>query len=90
MAYGNHSCDPNTWWVDAVTLTARRDIATGEEITSDYGTSTGTQYALDCRCGSPLCRGKVTGDDWQREELQQRYGDHWIPALLERQRKSAE
>jgi ribosomal protein S18 acetylase RimI-like enzyme len=39
IAYGNHSCDPNLWWIDAVTLEARRDINTGDEITSDYGTS---------------------------------------------------
>jgi len=86
IAYGNHSCDPNLWWIDAVTLEARRDIAAGEEITSDYGTSTGVDYELQCNCGSPLCRGKVTGEDWKLPELQERYGDHWIPALLRKQR----
>src|SRR5690348_7120381 len=29
----NHSCDPNGWLADEVTLIARRDIAAGEEIT---------------------------------------------------------
>jgi ribosomal protein S18 acetylase RimI-like enzyme len=86
IAYGNHSCDPNLWWSDAVTLETRRDIAAGEEVTNDYGTSTGVPYELECRCGSSLCRGVVTGDDWKRPELQERYGDHWIPALLKRQR----
>jgi ribosomal protein S18 acetylase RimI-like enzyme len=85
IAYGNHSCDPNLWWTDAVTLEARRDIATSEEITSDYGTSTGTDFEMACNCGSVLCRGVVTGEDWRREELQARYGDHWIPALLRKQ-----
>ena len=28
---GNHSCDPNTWWLDAYTLTARRNITAEEE-----------------------------------------------------------
>ncbi|TCN39308.1 acetyltransferase (GNAT) family protein [Kribbella orskensis] len=84
IAYGNHSCDPNLWWIDAVTLEACRDIAPGEEITSDYGTSTGTDFEMACNCGSSLCRGKITGEDWQREELRARYGDHWIPALLNR------
>lgn len=87
IAYGNHSCDPNLWWTDAVTLTARRDIAAGEEVISDYGTSTGVEYELACACGSPLCRGKVTGEDWRRADLRARYGDHWIPALLKRQRE---
>ena len=84
IAYGNHSCDPNLWWIDAVTLETRRDIARGEELTSDYGTSTGTEFEMACECGSPLCRGKVTGEDWRRQELRERYGDHWIPALLDR------
>ncbi|TDU89443.1 acetyltransferase (GNAT) family protein [Kribbella voronezhensis] len=86
IAYGNHSCDPNLWWADAVTLETRRDIAAGEEVTNDYGTSTGVPYEMKCRCGSALCRGVVTGDDWRRADLQERYGDHWIPALLKRQR----
>ena len=85
VAYGNHSCDPNMWWIDAVTLEARRDIAAGDEVTSDYGTSTGVEYELHCNCGSPLCRGVVTGEDWKLPGLQSRYGDHWIPALLRKQ-----
>jgi hypothetical protein len=85
IAYGNHSCDPNTWWVDAVTLVARRDIRPGEEVTNDYGTSTGTDFEMVCSCGAAVCRGVVTGEDWRREDLQERYGDHWIPALLRKQ-----
>ena len=37
--FQNHSCDPTTWWVDDITLVARRDILPGEEITYDYGTT---------------------------------------------------
>ncbi len=85
IAYGNHSCDPNTWWTDAVTLVARRDFAPGDELTSDYGTSTGVpDWQMNCSCSSPLCRGVITGADWERMELQERYGDHWIPELLAR------
>lgn len=81
--YGNHSCDPNLWWIDAYTQAARRDIAPGEELTNDYATSTGiAEFRMDCACGSSLCRGTVTGTDWQRLDLQQRYGDHWTPGLL--------
>ena len=82
IGYGNHSCDPALWHDDAYTLTARRDIDSGEEITIDYGTQTAEpDFTMDCRCGSALCRGTVTGDDWRRPELRQRYGDHWVPAL---------
>jgi hypothetical protein len=82
--YGNHSCDPNLWWIDAYTQAALRDIAPGEELTNDYATSTGlADFRMDCRCGSPLCRGVITGTDWQRADLQRQYGHHWIPGLLE-------
>jgi uncharacterized protein len=87
--YGNHSCDPNLWWIDAYTLAARRPIEVGEEVTSDYGTSSDiADFAMACCCGSPLCRGVVTGEDWRLPELHARYGDHWIPALLDRIRRS--
>jgi hypothetical protein len=87
--YGNHSCDPNLWWDDAYTLVARRLIEAGEEVTNDYATSTGTAtFAMTCSCGSSLCRGVVTGDDWRLPELQARYRDHWIPALLARIRQT--
>ena len=80
---GNHSCDPNLWWAGAYTLVARRDIAVDEELTNDYATSTGErEFTMPCRCGKQLCRGIVTGSDWMRPELQQRYGSHWVPGLL--------
>lgn len=83
--YGNHSCDPNLWWVSPYELAARRDIGAGEELTNDYATSTAQpEFALECGCGSPLCRGVVSGEDWRRAELRERYGDHWVPALLSR------
>lgn len=86
--YGNHSCDPNLWWIDAYTLVARRPITVGEEVTSDYATSSGiAAFAMACSCGSPLCRGVITGEDWRRPELRARYGDHWVPVLLDRIRQ---
>jgi hypothetical protein len=30
----NHSCDPNVWMEDEVTLAARRDLGVGEELTA--------------------------------------------------------
>lgn len=82
----NHSCDPNSWMLDAVTLAARRPIAAGEEITADYALWLYEQdWSLDpCRCGSPLCRGRVTSQDWQRPELQSRYAGHFTPFLNRR------
>jgi len=33
--FGNHSCDPNLWWVDAYTLAARRPIGAARAVTND-------------------------------------------------------
>jgi hypothetical protein len=82
IGFGNHSCDPGLWHTGAFALSARRDIGAGEEVTVDYATQTAEpNFELDCRCGTSLCRGRVTGDDWRRPDLQVRYGEHWVPAL---------
>lgn len=83
----NHSCNSNLWLDDYHTLTARRDIQKGEEITADYALweaneNFGSKWK--CRCGSPLCRGKITGKDWKNEELQERYKEHFSPLLNKR------
>jgi hypothetical protein len=90
--YQNHSCDPNTWWYDDFTLIARREIVAGEEVTFDYGTceSIPNPEMPKCYCGSPLCRGEVRVDDYLNPVLQERYGNHFVSYLLERQRKARE
>lgn len=71
--FGNHSCDPNLWMADAVTLIARRPIAAGEEVTSDSALYTADlPWSMPCRCGTPRCRGVVTNDDWRRSDLRER------------------
>jgi len=91
--FQNHSCDPSTWWEDEITLTARRDIFPGEEITYDYATSEANEDELglvSCLCGSDLCRGEIRGDDHLKRELIERYGLHFQPYLRERVRKHVE
>jgi SET domain-containing protein len=61
MRYTNHSCRPNAQLVirnGRVEFYARRAIATGEEITVDYG-ETHHEGRLRCRCGAPGCRGAL-------------------------------
>lgn len=57
----NHACEPNAGFLDGEpVLYALRDIDAGEEITWDYSTSISEPgWSLDCRCGSPTCRGIV-------------------------------
>lgn len=77
----NHSCDPNFSGE-----CARRDIDAGEELTIDYAIEMADDsYELTpCQCGTALCRRRVTGNDWRRPELQQRYRDEFPPFLQRR------
>ena len=86
----NHSCNPNVWMRDEVTLVARRDIVTGEELTIDYAMIAEDEKWVapwECHCGSELCRGGHTGSDWRKKELQERYQDHFSPFICERIRR---
>ncbi len=79
----NHSCDPNTWMQDDVTITARRDINPGEELTIDYAMLVIDDIWVmpNCKCGLKSCRHTITGLDWQRKDLQERYGNHFSPFI---------
>ncbi len=85
--FGNHSCDPNLWMLDEVTVVARRDIAPGEELTIDYALMTVVPWRMACNCGASICRGIVTGDDWKSPVLQRRYHGHFSPFINERIRR---
>lgn len=81
--FTNHSCDPNTWFVDDNTMTARRDIMPGEEITYDYATSEiDDSFMLVCGCGAANCRGIIRGSDHLLPELQELYGNHMMRHTL--------
>ena len=83
----NHSCDPNVWLADEVTLVAMRGITAGEELTADYAMwSTDPSWTLPipCGCGSRLCRRAVTGNDWKRKDLEARYRSHFSPYINDR------
>jgi hypothetical protein len=87
--FANHSCDPNLWQCGPYEVRARRDIRAGEELTLDYGTISGAiGFAMTCTCGSSLCRGEISSEDWRRSDLQERYRGHWVPALEDRIRNA--
>ncbi len=73
----NHSCEPNVGFRGQVVYVAMRDIAAGEELCHDYAMERSDHYRLDCHCGSSLCRGQVTGDDWKLPDLRQRYNKYF-------------
>ena len=81
----NHSCDPNAGLEGQVVLVALRNIASGEQVCYDYAMSDGSAYdEFDCNCGSAICRGRITGSDWQLPELQQKYAGYFSPYLQRR------
>ncbi|MSU34443.1 MAG: SET domain-containing protein-lysine N-methyltransferase [Pedosphaera sp.] len=68
----NHSCEPNVV-VRGRAVLACRDIEAWEDITFDYNT---TEYDMaepfECRCGSPICRGRIQGFKYLSEADQRR------------------
>lgn len=81
----NHSCDPNAGLRGQVAMVAMRPINAGEEVCFDYAMCDGTPYdEFECSCGSALCRGQVTGEDWRRPDLWERYRGYFSPYLQAR------
>lgn len=78
--YVNHSCNPNAGLSGQIGLVAMRDIKAGEEVCFDYAMCDTMPYdEFECECGSATCRGNVSGNDWQKPELQKRYAGFFAP-----------
>ncbi|MEL6892070.1 MAG: SET domain-containing methyltransferase [Actinomycetota bacterium] len=78
----NHSCDPTCRMAGEITLVAARDLEPGDALTYDYATTDASPYdEFECECGTAICRGKVTGQDWMLPQLQQRYAGWFSPYL---------
>ena len=85
----NHSCEPNCGIrlnsSGAHDFVARAPIAAGDEITFDYAMRNYSveHFAARCRCGSPHCRGSITG--WQDLPTQRKadYDGFVAPYLVE-------
>jgi uncharacterized protein len=81
----NHSCEPNAGLDGQVVIVALHRIQPGDEITIDYAMCDGSPYdEFDCACGSAICRGRVTGEDWRNPMLWERYPGHFSPYLERR------
>jgi hypothetical protein len=76
MIFSNHSCEPNIGVRGQVVFVAMRDIGAGEELTHDWATTDDDDYRLECRCGAAACRKVLTGKDWQRRDLQEKYSGY--------------
>jgi uncharacterized protein len=86
MLFVNHSCEPNLGFAGNVVLKAMREIAGGEELTTDYALFDSPTGSMACSCGTPSCRGTITGDDWRDPGLRERYAGWFSSYLDDRQR----
>jgi uncharacterized protein len=77
MLYSNHSCHPNLGLCGEITFLAMRSICAGEELTHDWAMTDDDDYSVECNCGVANCRQTLTGKDWQRADLQQRYAGYF-------------
>jgi SET domain-containing protein len=89
MLFINHSCEPNVGFAGNIVLVAMRDITPGEELTTDYALFDDYDGEMECRCGAVSCRRTINGRDWQRPELQRKYGTYFSWYLLRRFDSSA-
>ena len=80
-AYLNHSCNPNLWFTKNWSLSARRDIKKGEELTFNYPTGDPHPLNSRCQCGAKNCRKKITGNEWKDLEFQREYEGHFSPYM---------
>lgn len=73
MILSNHSCDPNIGVQGQIVFVAMRDIDAGEELTHDWATTDDDTYEMECHCNAVNCRKVLTGQDWRKPELQEKY-----------------
>lgn len=88
MIFSNHSCEPNIGVQGQIVFVALRDIAADEELTHDWATTDDDDYEMECKCGAQTCRKIITGQDWRREDLQQKYAGYMSWYLMEKIRKN--
>ena len=84
MIFSNHSCEPNIGVRGQITFVAMRDIAAGEELTHDWAMTDDDDSTTACQCGTASCRGNISGKDWQKPELQERYRGYFSAYLADK------
>jgi uncharacterized protein len=84
MLFLNHSCEPNVGFAGNTVLVAMQDIGSDQELTTDYALFDDSDEIMNCQCRTPSCRGTISGRDWQRPDLQRRYGSYFSSYLQHR------
>jgi hypothetical protein len=50
-------------------------------------------YEVECKCGTKNCRRRITGQDWRRKDLQEKYIGYmswYLEDKIRRERDGAE
>jgi hypothetical protein len=89
MMFLNHSCEPNVGIQGQIIFLAMRPIAVGEELTIDYAMFGANSRPMRCRCKAATCRELITRQDWQRTDLQRKYGQYFSSYLLDKMRRKS-
>lgn len=84
MCFLNHSCRPNLGIEGNVVIKSMREISVGEELCLDYAMIFSHEKTFTCKCGNDNCRKIITGKDWMKKELQEKYGNHFSSYLLQK------
>lgn len=89
MIFSNHSCEPNIGVQGQIVFVALRDIEAGEELTHDWATTDDDNYEMECKCGAASCRKVISGQDWRRPDLQEKYAGYISWYLVRKIRESS-
>lgn len=84
MIFSNHSCEPNIGVRGQIVFVAMREIEPGEELTHDWAMTDDDEFEMECHCGRASCRKIITGQDWRRQDLQEKYRGYLSAYLAER------
>ena len=87
MIFSNHSCEPNIGVRGQIVFVAMRDVAAGEELTHDWAMTDDDENEHPCNCGAAGCRKVITGKDWRRADLQEKYRGYMSWYLTEEARQ---
>jgi hypothetical protein len=77
MMHLNHSCEPNLGLQGRVVFLSLRDIEADEQLTLDYAMTDDEPYEMKCQYGMPNCRGAITGFDWLKPNIQNKYDGYF-------------
>ncbi|HXM33595.1 MAG TPA: SET domain-containing protein-lysine N-methyltransferase [Pyrinomonadaceae bacterium] len=84
MIFSNHSCEPNIGVQGQIVFVAMRDIKPNEELTHDWAMTDFDDFEMKCACGAAGCRQIITGQDWRRKDLQDKYSGYLSAYLVEK------